>query len=136
MAHGHHMSGKDLPRGCILCILGHFLLPSDHKSSLWRDSHGDNISLMISRNCFFPQTSLVQAQENLTTGGFPHQFWMSHFFGHLSSLLEALAKVMRSWDSALCSPLGDAEHPWSTAAPDAEGGGDPLAPTHDICCRG
>lgn len=52
---------------------------------------------------------------------------MSHFFGHLSSLLEALAKVMRSWDKALCSPLGDAEHPWSTAAPDA-GEGDPLAP--------
>lgn len=128
MAYGNRTSGKDLPRGCILCILGHFLLPSDRKSSLRRDSHGDNISLMISRDCLCPQISFAQAQENLTTGGFPHQSWMSHCFGHLSSLLAALDKVTRSWDSALCSPLGDAEHPWSTAAPGAEGEGDPIAP--------
>lgn len=75
-----------------------FFCPSDHKSSPRSGSHGDNISLMISRDCPHPQNSLAWA---LTTGSFPHQSSMSHSFGNPTSCLAAFAEVMRPQGSAL-----------------------------------
>lgn len=55
MADGDGMSAREPPWSCILHIWDIFFCPSDHKSSLRSDSHGDNIFL----HCLHPKTSLA-----------------------------------------------------------------------------
>lgn len=104
-----------------------FFCTSDCKSSLRR---GDDVSQMISRDCTCPQFSLFQAQENLTTGSFPHHSWMSHCFGYSGSSLGALAKGVRPWDPAWFCPMDDAEIPRAQLHQGQEGRGAPKLMTY------
>lgn len=97
MAYGDCMAGNPLGAASS-ASWDTFFCPSDHKSSLKSGSHGDNISLVISRDCPCPQTSLAWA---LTTASFPHRSRMSHSFGNPTSRLATFAEVMRPQGSLL-----------------------------------
>lgn len=95
-----------------------FFCPSDHKSSLKSDSHGD----IIFRGCLHPTTSLAWA---LAPRIFLHWSWMSHILGYEpNSCIAAFTEVMRP-QHCLCSPMGNTEHLRGTHEPGEEVKGEP-----------